>query len=160
MTGSENKQPNTPSGKYRKVRVGMNTYIVVGFASALCIFAGIGLLAESKVALGICFFVFALVVFAYFCFQKINVESGIMTFRRPLFPVRRVLLSSVTQVRTVWSGESEFYRRLFFMSGESALCAFNPKLFELADLAFILEQVQQYSPKAVFDEAPSTFLGP
>ena len=156
MTATSIHQSSALSAERRRVRVGSSTYVVVGVASALPVFAGIGLLAEAMAVFGVLCFVLAFVVFAHFCLQTIDVDGGVMTLRRPFFPTRRVLLSSVTQVRTVWS--EDFYRRFLFLGGETIFCAFNPKLFELADLAFILAQVRLHSPTASFDEDTSAFL--
>jgi hypothetical protein len=145
--------------KAKKIRVATSTYFVIGFVSAMPLIAGIGGLASEEKIVGVLCLVLAPIIFCYFCFQKIDIDCGVMTYCRPFFATQRVLLSSVTEVRTVWSIWSKGYsRRFFFMSGETSLCAFNPKLFSLEDLSFILKEVSAHAPSVSFDEDTRAFL--
>ena len=143
-TISESLQP-------REMRVAKSTYFVIGFVAAMPLFLGVGGVAGNDKILGIIGLISAPLIFWYFCFQKISISDGLMTYRRPLFPEQRVLLSSITQVRTDW-GKGGGYRRLLFISGETTLCAFNPKLFSLEDLAFMIKAVSTFAPTASIDE--------
>jgi hypothetical protein len=146
----------------RKVRVAPSTYFVIGFIAAMPLFLGIGGVAGDEKILGAIGLVSAPLLFSYFCFQRIDIGNGVMTYRRPFFPAQSVLLSSVTQVCAVWSKDGGLYgvrsRRFHFLSGETTLCAFNPKLFSLKDLSFILSEIRAHSSAVSFDEDTRAFL--
>jgi len=128
---------------------------VIGVLMSLPLIAGIGIWAGQNDPRGALFVVLAPFVFWYFCFQEVEISNGELTHRRPLFPAQHAQLSKITEVRTVWQRS---YRRFVFLNGETSLCEFNPKLFSLADLAFVLVAVRANSPSVVFDENTSGFL--
>jgi hypothetical protein len=143
----------------REIRVARSTYFVIGFFAAIPLFAGVGGLAGKEPLLGLACLIAAPALFYYFCFQKIILDGDALIYRRPFRAEQRIQLSSITQVRTVWSNGSEGgYRKLHFLSGEQMQGAFNPKPFSLADLKLILEEVQTYAPEATIDDAAKRFL--
>lgn len=111
---------------------------------------------DAKV-IGIFAIIAAPIVLTYFSFQKIYIEKGVMTYRRPFFQTQRIELSCVSEVKTVWDSAT-FYRRLLFVGDQKILCAFNPKLFSLEDLAFIMEEVSLRAPDTTIDEDARAFL--
>jgi hypothetical protein len=137
------------------VRVATSTFVVIGIQMTIPLIVGIGVWAGENDSRGAFFIAIAPLAFWYFCFQTIEIANDTMTYRRPLFPPRSVSLSGITEVRTVWNRS---YRRFVFMNGETVLCAFNPKLFSLEDLALVLATVRGFSPGVVFDEDTAAFL--
>jgi hypothetical protein len=161
-TASTNPPESRLSTEVKKIRVEPKIYFFIGFVAAMPLILGIGGIAGRQVneqIIGVLGLFLAPAVFWYFCFQTIDIDCGVMTYRRPFFPVQRVPLSSVTEVRVVYSQGSEYisYRFVFF-SGATTVCAFNPKLFALVDLSFVLEKVRAHSPSVCFDEATQGFL--
>jgi hypothetical protein len=150
--------PVAPVLVSRKMGVGGSTYVVVGFVAALPLLAGISGLAGNEKVLGALGVVSAPLIFAYFCLQRIEMDDGFMIYRRPFFPARRVVLSSVTQVRTKWDNSGKPYRHLLFIGGGETLCAINPKLFVIEDLRFIMSEVSVRAPAASIDEDSRAFL--
>jgi hypothetical protein len=143
------------SGERRVIRVATSTYVVIGIFMSLPLIVGFGIWVGQNDPRGALFVALAPLVFWYFCFQQVEISNGELTHRRPLFPAQRAQLSNITEVRTVWQRS---YRRFVFLNGETSLCEFNPKLFSLDDLAFVLVAVRAYSPSVVFDNDTSGFL--
>jgi hypothetical protein len=149
---------HSPGAKMREIRVAPSTYVVIGCLSAMFLFLGIGF-ANEHLFLGVVLVVAAILIFWHYCFQTITLDGDILSYRRPFFAPVRFSLSNVTHVSTVWTATGKgSYRRWLFHGGNVTLCAFTPKPFSLADLAFILEEVQKHAPSAVLDEDTQTFL--
>jgi hypothetical protein len=142
-------------GERRVIRVATSTYVVIGVLMCIPLFAGIAIWAGENDPWGALILAIVPLVFWHFCFQQLEISSGELTHRRPMFPAQHAHLSSITEVRTIWQHS---YRRFVFLNGETSLCEFNPKLFSLDDLAFVLAAVRTNSPSVVFDEDTIGFL--
>lgn len=149
---------HSPFPGARSFGVGLSTYLVIGFVSAMPMIAGVGLYGDHHAAWSVACLVSGPLIFIHYCFQKIEFSAGTMTLRRPFLPDKSVALAAVTSVnialvlargRPLW--------KCTMMGGQKPLFEFNPKPYPFDAVDFILDQVRAHSPNASITDGTLVF---